>query len=108
RRIITIPLEERHQSGVRGTVTLSPDGERTIVHVHVFGAPVFHPSLSLRSGPDCLDTMGAATRLSPPNSRQVSQTLIFVPMSALKKSHFVVDVRDASARKQFAEACAHL
>ena len=107
--IIRVPLQERHGSGVRGTVTLSPQGPKTIVHVYVFSLPPFHPDLSLRSGSDCMDARSAATRmipLSPVSTGQVSQTIVSIPLSSFSTSHFVVDLRDATSRAQFAQACA--
>jgi hypothetical protein len=45
--------------------------------------------------------------LNPITGRS-SSTLVSVPIGAFTSRHFVVDVRNASTRAQFSEACARI
>lgn len=104
-------LEARHLSNVHGTVSVTPKGSGSMVNV-LFSRPLVsqNETLTLMSGPDCLDmARRAATMvtLNPINGR-VSRTLIAIPFSAFRSKHFIVDVRNATSRAQLAEACAHL
>lgn len=106
---LTFPLVERNNSGVKGTVTLSPQGSNTMIDVTMFSRPSLASSLSLRSGADCADVPGSAAervRLNPVSSGSASHTIVAIPLSAFTRSKFVVDVRDATAREQASEACA--
>lgn len=108
---VTVPLEERNASGISGTVTLSPQGNATMIHVTLFSAPSFLPALSLHSGFDCMDAPGSASRpirLNPVSSGGVSQTIVAIPIGAFHSSHFVLDVRDATEQERFAQACARI
>lgn len=109
---IVVPLQERHGSGVAGTVTLHPQGNKTMINVTMFsGPPHLRPTLTLRGGGDCTDARLASTRpipLNPVNTGQVSRTFIEMPIESFNKSNFVIDVRDATTRQQALEGCARL
>ena len=106
---ISAPLQERHGSGVTGSVRLTPEGKATSVTVTFKAAPITNESLRLISGADCNDMRGSSPAI-PLNSisGRTSQTIVNVPLSAFRSHHFVVDVRNATARAQRAEACARL
>lgn len=109
---IVVPLQERHGSGVAGTVTLHPQGNKTMIDVTMFsGPPHLRPKLTLRGGGDCTDARLASTQpipLNPINTGHVSRTFVQMPIAAFSKSSFVVDVRDATTRQQALEGCAQL
>jgi hypothetical protein len=108
---VTVPIEPQHGSGVRGTVTLSPQGNQTVVHVTMASGPVLRPTLSLQSGSDCIDSPSSAGQrmpLNPLGSGMVSRTIVAIPIGAFTSRHFVLNVRDATSRQQFSEACARL
>jgi hypothetical protein len=105
-----VPLEERHQSGTHGSVDLAPKGGKTEVLVKVSAPRTTPANLTLHSGSDCLDTFGSpATQfhLNPLNGTS-SRTLVSLPIGAFHSKHFVVDVRNATNRARFAEACARI
>ncbi len=107
---VSVPLEARHESGVHGTVTLSPQGNSTIVHVTMSPPRAGRAIVTLRSGSDCQDAVAASSSipLAPVLSGQPSRTIVAIPIASFKKSNFVVDVRDMTTREQFVQACAHL
>jgi hypothetical protein len=109
---IVVPIHERHGSGVRGQVTVHPQGHSTVVRVNMFAGPAaLRPKLSLEGGNDCLDSRAAATRpipLNPISTGQVSRTFVSIPIESFRKSNFVVDVRDATNRQRYVEGCAQL
>jgi hypothetical protein len=89
----TVPMRELEGSGTRGTVTLRPQGEKTLVTVYVFGNPTHRHTFRLHTGRDCTAT----------NAGTVS-----LPISNLTSKGYVVDANDATGQRQFAEACAQL
>ena len=106
---IFVPLEGRHGSGLQGDVRLTPQGNATSVVVTFRAQPITNESLRLVSGSDCLDMRRSAQSIAlNPISGRTSQTLVKVPFSSFRSHHFVVDVRNATARAQQAEACAKL
>jgi hypothetical protein len=107
---ITVPLQERHGSGIHGTVTLHPQGKKTMVDVSMFSGPKhLRPALELYNGQDCVGTRpNKAIPLNPINTGQVSRTFVDIPFSAFRSRDFVVDVRDATQRAQASEACARV
>jgi hypothetical protein len=107
---LQVPLQERHHSGMEGNVTLSPAGEQTKVTVLVPERPSTPANLTLHSGADCTDILGPSVRAIPlnPINGLASSTLISVPLGAFRSHHFVVDVRNATTRSQFSEACARI
>jgi hypothetical protein len=103
-------LQERHHSGTHGDVTLIPHGNKTEVQLHLAKQHSRPAAVTLHSGQDCLDTIGPAAMSFPlnPINGTASNTLISVPLSSIGSKHFVVDVRNATHRAAFAEACAKL
>jgi hypothetical protein len=105
----TVPLGELEKSGTSGTVTLHPSGPKTIVSVKVYGPPKHLHEFRLHSGSDCAATgAGTVTPLRPAFGGQQSQTIVSLPISDFTSKGYVVDARDATQKRQFAEACAHL
>lgn len=112
---VTYALQERHHSGMNGTVTLKPVGNKTQVTVMMTSPTHTPPKLTLHSGSDCNDNRSAVASdiaLAPMNSAGAlapnSQTLVNIPIGQLKEHNYVVDVRDATQRSQLAEACASM
>ena len=104
-----VPLAELDNSGTHGDITLHPAGPKTLVIVRVFGSPLRTHELHLHTGGDCT-ALGAATTmpLHPAFGGQPSQTLVSLPIGELTSKDYVVDAHDATARRQYAEACADL
>ena len=103
-------LQERHGSGVHGEVTLIPQGSKTDVKLNVTTPHNEPVTITIHSGRDCQDVLGPVSptfTLNPVTHNQ-SNTIIAVPLSSIGSKNFVVDVRNATTRKSFAEACAQL
>jgi hypothetical protein len=112
RQDVVVPLEQRHASGVKGNVTLHPQGSGTVIKVNMFsGPPALRPVLTIGNGDNCPDVEAASARpirLKPINTGQTSRTFVAIPFDSFRKSNFVLDVRDATTRAQALEACARL
>ncbi len=105
----TVPMRELEGSGTRGTVTLRPQGEKTLVTVYVFGNPTHRHTFRLHTGRDCTATnAGTVAALPPTFGGQRSSTIVSLPISNLTSKGYVVDANDATGQRQFAEACAQL
>jgi hypothetical protein len=105
----TVPMRELEGSGTHGTVTLRPQGEKTLVSVYVFGNPKHRHTFRLHTGSDCTATnAGTVAALPPTFGGQRSQTIVSLPISNLTTKGYVVDANDATGQRQFAEACAQL
>lgn len=114
-KAITYALEQRHGSGVAGTVTLKPVGNKTQVTVMMASPMRNNPTVTLHSGTDCVDNRTATAAdiaLAPMNAAAAnapsSQTLIALPIEKLKGRNYVVDVRSTTERARVAQACARL
>jgi Cu/Zn superoxide dismutase len=105
----TVPMRELAGSGTSGTVTLHPNGEKTIVTVYVFGSPNRRHTFRLHTGRDCSATSaGTVIAMQPAFGGQRTQTIVSLPVSNLTSKGYVVDANDATGQRQFAEACAQL
>ncbi|HYZ15958.1 MAG TPA: hypothetical protein VE591_06135 [Candidatus Acidoferrum sp.] len=107
-------LEQRHGSGIAGTVMLKPVGNKTQVTVMMSSPMHGNPTLTLHSGTDCIDNRGATAAdiaLAPMNAAAEnaphSQTIINLPIEQVRRN-YVVDVRNATERARLAQACARL
>jgi hypothetical protein len=110
-RSMTVPLEERNGSRVHGTVTLTAQGPKTIVHVYATNFAALRSSLSLAVGTNCQDAPGGAVApipLNPISAGQVSHTIVAIPIESFKNKNFAVSVRDATTRQQLLAACARI
>lgn len=107
-----MPLQARHGSGMSGTVTIQPQGPaKTVISVNMFNSPSLRPVLTLHSGADCVDSAAASVRpipLNPVSSGGISKTIVSIPFRSLSSSRYVVDVRDATERSRFVQACARI
>jgi hypothetical protein len=108
-------LEQRHGSGLAGSVMLKPVGNKTQVTVMMTSPMRGNPTLTLHPGTDCIDNRGASAAdvaLAPMNAAAAnaprSQTLINLPIEQLKGRNYVIDIRNATERQRVAEACARL
>jgi hypothetical protein len=108
-------LEQRHGSGMAGTVTLKQIGNKTQVTVMMTSPRRTNSTITLHSGTDCIDNRTATAAdiaLAPMNATganaPISQTLIALPIEKLKGRNYVVDVRNATERARLARACARL
>jgi hypothetical protein len=108
-------LEQRHGSGMAGSVVLKPVGNKTQVTVMMSSPMRGNPAISLHPGTDCVDNRNATAAdvaLAPMNAAganaPTSQTLINLPIEQLKNRNYVVDVRNATERARVAQACARL
>ena len=109
---VDIALESR--TGANGKVTLQRIGRtRTRVTVTIPGGT--DRTITLHRGTDCTDPHYAgatAIALAPMNSTganpPVSETIVELPLETLTSRDYVVDVRNATTRREFAEACARL
>jgi hypothetical protein len=104
----TVPMKALLPAGTSGKVTFHPQGPKTIVSVFVFGNQKRKFNFRLHGGGDCVRSGVAPIPLRPAFGGQVSQTVVALPIEKLTSSDYVVDARDATARSQFAEACARL
>jgi hypothetical protein len=109
-RHLNARLEQRHASGITGTVTAEPHGAQTLIRIQTATPPQQNLYVTVRPGSDCADMARRAATTTPlrPISGGVSSTLVSIPFSAFGSGHFVVDVRNATARAQQAAACARL
>jgi hypothetical protein len=110
-RAFLAALMERHASGINGTVRITPQGSGSLVDVTLSQPLGAAKTMTLMSGTDCIDGVDrrAATMIPlNPITGKASRTLVQIPFSAFKPGHFIVDVRDATARTQLAEACARM
>lgn len=106
-RSIAIPLEERHGSGVHGTVRLTPAGPKTIIDIKVNNPARLRSALTLDTGQDCQDSPGGAMHdiaLNALSSAQASHTIVSIPIGSFKSKGFVVSIRDATTRQQLLDA----
>lgn len=104
----TVPMKALLGTGTSGKVMFHPQGPKTIVTIYVFGNAKHKYKFNLHSGRDCTQAGVAPIPLRPASGGGQSQTLVSLPIENLKSHDYVVDARNATARKQFAEACAHL
>ena len=105
----TVPMSELEGSGTNGTVTMHPQGPKTIVTVTVNGTSKHMHSFKLHPGSDC-SSFGAANSitLAPALTGQPSRTIVSLPITNLTSSDYVVAARDATTHAQFQESCAHI
>jgi hypothetical protein len=104
----TVPLSDLQGSGTSGQVTLHPEGMRTIFTVIVSGKTRRQHTFSLHAGSDCTVLPPKSIALAPARTGQRSRTIVSVPISSLTSSDYIVTAQDATARRQFEEACARL
>ncbi len=105
----TVPMSELEASGTSGTVTLHPNGPKTIVRVRVYGPATRLHQFHLHTGSDCAATgAGSVVALRPAFGGQQSATLVSLPISDFTSKSYVVDAHDATQKNQFAEACARI
>lgn len=102
-------LEASHLSGLRGSVSVTPQGAGSMVHVDLSGQAVSSESLTLMKGSECQDVVRRSATVAPlkPITGHVSNTLVAIPFSAFSSGKFVIDVR-STARAQQVAACARL
>jgi len=111
-----VTYQLRSQGGTNmGTVTLQRIGTtHSRITVHLANPAAAGTRLTLHSGRDCHDPHVAAAAQSIPSialnpvSQQVSQTVVAMPLSNLQSGNYLVNVQNATARSQFAAACARL
>lgn len=103
-------LQAQHASGIRGSVSAAPQGAGTKVQV-TFSTPLAtSKALTLMSGEQCTDVLhesATTIALNPPQGR-VSSTIVAIPFSAFSSRTYVVDIRNATANANQAEACARI
>jgi hypothetical protein len=112
---VTRQIEQRHHSGMSGTVQLHSMGvNRTEVLVSLHSMVREKPMVTLHRGSDCQDGRFATQAdvvLAPMNATsenaQQSRAVINLPIQKVS-SDYVIDVRNATQSAQFAEACARL
>ncbi|HEY0381605.1 MAG TPA: hypothetical protein VGC72_05350 [Candidatus Elarobacter sp.] len=100
-------------SAQSGTVTLQQIGRtRSRVTVRFSTAGNAGTQLGLYRGSDCVNASGAMANvpipLSPVNGSQISQTIVAVPIAALRSGNYMVAVRRATQQQQAAQTCARL
>ena len=109
-KAVTYRLASREGANM-GTVTLQRIGStRSRITVHLANPAANGTRVTLRTGRQCHDPLVAAAPAPitlNPISQQVSQTVVALPLSNLQ-GNYLVDVRNATARSQFAAACARL
>jgi hypothetical protein len=98
-------------SEIHGKVSLTPQGSGTMVNVEL-SQPLTpgNQAVTLMSGSDCGAVIRRAATLIPLNNINgtQSQTVVAIPISAFTSGHFIVDVRNTTARAAMDEACAQL
>jgi hypothetical protein len=105
----TVPMRELEGSGEEGKITLHPEGLNTLVTVYVNGKHRHHHRFSLKSGSDCANAGATnAVPLKPAITGEPSQTLVSLPIENFSSKNYVIDMQNATERRQFEEACAHL
>jgi glucose/arabinose dehydrogenase len=111
---VNVTLIARGGSGTAGSVVLIPIGStRTRIVVRIPKGGLHR--LALYQSADCYDSITRArtlVALTPLNNAGVnaptSETIVNLPITQLQTQNYVVDVRNATNRQTFAEACAHL
>jgi hypothetical protein len=90
-------------------------GNRTAVLVSLHSNVPAKPVVTLHRGADCQDgpyATQADIALAPMNAAAsnapISQTIVNLPIEKIRGSDYVVDVRNATQRAGFAQACARL
>jgi len=110
-KAVTYQLASRTGTNM-GTVTLQRIGStRSRITVHLANPAAAGTRVTLHSGRQCHDPHIAAAPAPitlNPISQQVSQTIVALPLSNLQSGNYMVDVQNATARSQFAAACARL
>jgi hypothetical protein len=105
----TVPMRELEGSGETGKIMLHPEGLNTLVTVYVNGRHRHHHRFTLKSGSDCANASASnAVPLKPAITGQPSQTLVSLPIENFSSKNYVIDMQNATERRQFEEACAHL
>jgi hypothetical protein len=105
----TVPMRELEGSAQTGKIVLHRQGLGTLVTVYVFGNGRRKYKFNLKSGSDCAHASAAnAVALKPAVPGQPSQTLVSVPLENFTSKNYVVDMQNATAERQFREACARL
>jgi hypothetical protein len=105
----TVPMRELEASGETGSITLHPEGPKTLVTIYVNSRHRHHHRFSLKSGSDCANASASnAVPLKPALTGQPSQTLVSLPIENFSSKNYVVDMQNDTERRQFEEACAHL
>ncbi len=105
----SVPLSELRESGTTGEVTIHPQGMRTIFTVLVTGKTRRKHAFSLHSGSDCSISGASNTiALAPARTGQRSRTIVSLPISSLTTNDYIITAQDATAKRQFEEACARL
>lgn len=110
----TVTLHQLHGGDVFGTVQLQQIGRtRTAVILHFTGINAPQTVITLHQGTDCNDGRYAALvpqiALNPVSSAsQTSRTVVELPISKLESGNYLIDVRNATQQRQFAQACARL
>jgi hypothetical protein len=104
-----VPMNELLDPAWSGTVTLHPQGLKTLVTVTVNGTQLRKHALELHPGADCA-SFGAANsiKLNPANTGVPTSTLVSLPITNLTSNDYVVAARDATSAQQYKESCAHL
>lgn len=110
----TVTLHQLHGGDVFGTIQLQQIGRtRTAVILHFTGINAPRSVITLHQGADCNDGRYAALvpqiALNPVSSAsQTSRTIVDLPMGKLESGDYLIDVRNATQQRQFAQACARL
>ncbi|HTW85830.1 MAG TPA: hypothetical protein VMD91_17300 [Candidatus Sulfotelmatobacter sp.] len=111
---VTFNISARNGSAMSGSIALYQIGHtRTRVVVTIPKAS--NERLSLYKASDCYDSVTRARTLvaltpinQAGNNAQSSSTIVNLPLNELESGNYVVDVRDATGRATYAEACGHL
>jgi hypothetical protein len=110
-KAVTYRLASRQGTNM-GSVTLERIGStRSRITVRLANPAANGTRVTLHTGRQCHDPHVAAAPAPlalNPVSQQVSQTVVALPLSNLQSGNYMVDVQDATARSQFAAACARL
>lgn len=105
----TVPMRELQGTDESGKIMLHPEGPKTLVTVYVNGRHRHHHRFTLKSGSDCANAGATnAVPLRPAITGQPSQTLVSLPIENFASKNYVIDMQNATERRQFEEACAHL
>lgn len=110
-KALTYQLMSRSGTSM-GTVTLQRIGStRSRITVRLANPAAAGTRITLHTGSQCHDphvAAAAAPIVLNPVSQQVSQTVVALPLTNLQSGNYMVDVQNATARSQFAAACARL
>jgi Cu/Zn superoxide dismutase len=104
----TVPMSTLQGSEPVGTVTLHPEGLKTLVVVNAYGMLKHRHEFHLHAASDCDTASANAIALAPAMPGQQSRTLISLPLNNLVSKNYVIDAHDATQQLQFKEACARL